>query len=38
VDFDLSTLEGRAHLEKRDIALDPTKAEKEAGKAEAVEA
>ena len=30
MDFDLATLEGKAHLEKRDITLDPTEAEKEA--------
>ena len=43
MDFDLATLKGKARLEKRDITLDPTEAEKEAadkkaGKAEAVEA
>ena len=30
MDFDLATLKGKARLEKRDITLDPTEAEKEA--------
>ena len=43
MDFDLATLKGKARLEKRDITLDTTEAQKEAaekklGKAEAVEA
>ena len=43
MDFDLATLKGKARLEKRDITLDPTEAEKEAadkqaGKSKAVEA
>ena len=29
MDFDLATLKGKARLEKRDITLDPTEAEKE---------
>ena len=43
MNFDLAKLKGKARLEKRDITLDPTEAEKEAaniraGKVKIVEA